>query len=59
MENYGAKGHPSDEIHPGETKVLLNTKGAGIVNRIWITIVSRSGKISEITKIFRMFKLNF
>lgn len=42
MENHGAKGHPSDEIKPGETKVLLNTKGSGIINRIWITISDRS-----------------
>ena len=30
MENFGAKGHPSDEINAGETKVLLDTKGAGV-----------------------------
>lgn len=42
MENNGAKGHPSDHIAAGETKVLLNVKGPGIINRLWITISDRS-----------------
>src|SRR4029079_6281480 len=42
IENNGAKGHPSDEIKPGETKVLLHAKGPGIINRIWVTIMDRS-----------------
>jgi hypothetical protein len=41
-ENRGAKGHPAEDIAPGETKVLLNFEGAGIVNRIWITVSERS-----------------
>ena len=39
MENNGAKGHPSNGIEAGETKVLLNVQGQGIVNRIWATIM--------------------
>jgi hypothetical protein len=42
MENNGAKGHPSDALEPGETKVLLDAKGHGIINRIWVTIIDRS-----------------
>lgn len=42
MENHGAKGHPSDALEPGETKVLLDVKGSGIINRVWITINDRS-----------------
>src|SRR5688572_12863583 len=42
MENNGAKGHPSDGIEPGETEVLLNVKGQGIINRMWVTIIDRS-----------------
>jgi hypothetical protein len=42
MENNGAKGHPSNSIEAGETKVLLHVKGPGIVNRIWATIIDRS-----------------
>ena len=42
MENNGAKGHPSDALDPGETKLLLDVKTRGIVSRIWITIIDRS-----------------
>jgi hypothetical protein len=41
-ENKKAKGHPSENIAPGETKVLLNTKGAGIIQRMWMTVNDRS-----------------
>lgn len=42
MENKGAKGHPYDRIKAGETKMLLDIKGCGIITRIWITIRNRS-----------------
>src|SRR4249919_1291895 len=51
MENNGAKGHPSDEIKPGETKILLNTKGGGIINRMWITIDDRSPEMLRSLKL--------
>ncbi|CAN5463642.1 DUF2961 domain-containing protein [soil metagenome] len=51
MENNGAKGHPSDAIEPGETKVLLNTTGSGIINRIWITINDRSPQMLRSLKL--------
>src|SRR5688572_16730212 len=41
-ENKKAKGHPSDNIAPGETKTLLDVKGAGVIQRIWLTINDRS-----------------
>ena len=41
-ENKKAKGHPSDNVSPGETKVLMDAKGAGIIQRIWLTINDRS-----------------
>jgi hypothetical protein len=41
-ENKNAKGHPSENVAPGETKVLLNTKGAGVIQRMWMTINDRS-----------------
>jgi hypothetical protein len=37
-ENHGAKGHAFDSLMAGETKTLLNYKGAGIVRRMWFTI---------------------
>lgn len=42
MENNGAKGHACDSITSGSTKTLLNMKGPGIINRIWVTISDRS-----------------
>ena len=42
VDNKKAKGHPSEMFAPGETKTLLNTDGAGIIQRIWITISDRS-----------------
>lgn len=40
-ENQGAKGHPMETMAPGETKTLLDVKGAGSVQRIWITVRDR------------------
>ena len=51
MENNGAKGHPSDEIKPGETKVLMSAKGPGIINRMWITIIDRSPEMLRSLKL--------
>jgi hypothetical protein len=41
-ENRKAKGHPSEMFAPGETKTLLNTTGAGVIQRIWMTISDRT-----------------
>jgi hypothetical protein len=51
MENNGAKGHPSDGVEAGETQVLLNAKGQGIINRIWITIMDRSPEMLRSLKL--------
>ncbi len=42
MENKGGKGHPCDTLHAGGSKILADIQGAGIINRIWITISNRS-----------------
>ncbi|HEX5171580.1 MAG TPA: glycoside hydrolase family 172 protein [Cyclobacteriaceae bacterium] len=42
VENKGAKGHPAELISPGATKILLDVKGAGIIQRMWMTISDRS-----------------
>jgi hypothetical protein len=42
MENAGAKGHACDSIRAGSVKSLLNIKGPGIINRMWVTINDRS-----------------
>ena len=41
-ENEGAKGHAFDNIAAGETVTLLHVSGAGIINRMWMTISDRS-----------------
>ena len=43
-ENQGAKGHAFDSIKPGETKVLLDVAGSGMVRRMWITLRPRDPK---------------
>jgi hypothetical protein len=40
-ENRTAKGHPSELIKPGESRELLNISGAGIIQRIWMTVSER------------------
>jgi hypothetical protein len=51
VDNKKAKGHPSELFAPGETKTLLNTTGAGIIQRIWITISDRSPQTLRAIKI--------
>jgi hypothetical protein len=41
-ENKGGKGHAWDSIAPGETKTLMDAKGAGMITRMWLTIDDRS-----------------
>jgi hypothetical protein len=36
--NKTAKGNAFEMIKPGETKTLLNISGAGIIQRMWITV---------------------
>jgi hypothetical protein len=41
-ENRGAKGHPAERLLAGDEATLLDVTGAGIVDRMWITISDRS-----------------
>lgn len=41
-DNKRAKGHPAEVMKPGETKMLLDVKGCGIIQRIWLTVNERS-----------------
>jgi hypothetical protein len=41
-ENKTAKGHAFDVLQPNSSKVLLDYKGAGILQRIWLTVNERS-----------------
>ncbi len=38
MTNKGAKGNACVPFEPGETKVLLDVQGCGVVNRMWMTM---------------------
>ncbi len=51
MENNGAKGHPYDYINAGESKLLLDVRGSGIINRIWMTINDRSPEMLRSLKL--------
>ena len=51
MENKGAKGHPFDKLKAGETKVLLDIDGMGIITRMWFTIQDRSPEMLRSLKI--------
>jgi hypothetical protein len=42
QENRGAKGHAFETIPVGATHVLADIKGAGTIDRIWMTIEDRS-----------------
>lgn len=42
MENKGAKGHASEWVNAGKSITLLDVDGAGIINRIWMTIIDRN-----------------
>ncbi len=51
QENKGAKGHPYDVLKAGETKVLLDVNGPGIITRMWFTIQDRSPEMLRSMKI--------
>lgn len=40
--NHGAKGNAAESLKTGQTKALLETHSAGIIQRIWITVDDRS-----------------
>lgn len=40
--NRGAKGHSTEPLSPGESKVLCDVEGCGLINRIWLTVIDRS-----------------
>lgn len=42
MENKGAKGHASEWVKAGTSITLMDYDGAGIIHRIWMTVIERS-----------------
>jgi hypothetical protein len=51
MENRGAKGHAMDVVLAGESKILLDVQGAGVIRRMWVTISDRSPQMLRGLKI--------
>lgn len=43
-ENKEAKGNASQWVKAGASKVLMDYNGAGVINRIWMTIIDRNPK---------------
>ena len=50
-ENGGAKGHAFDSIKAGESRVLLDAKGPGLISRMWITVGDRSPEMLRSLKL--------
>lgn len=50
-ENQGAKGHPYDKLLAGESKILMDVEGPGIITRMWFTIQDRSPEMLRSIKI--------
>jgi len=51
LENLGSKGRPYVRLPDGQTHVLLDTQGSGIVCRMWVTINDRSPEMLRGIKI--------
>ncbi len=43
--NKGAKGNAFESLKAGESKTLLDVRSAGVIQRMWFTIVDRSPKM--------------
>jgi len=51
----GGNGDNISGIAPGETRVIADIKGAGVINHIWVTIAPRPDKLSRSDIILRMY----
>ena len=40
LENRGAKGHAFDPIKAGQSLTLANINGAGVIDRMWMTVMN-------------------
>lgn len=50
-ENQGAKGHAFEPIEAGASATLLDVKGAGMIQRIWLTVSDRSPEMLRALRI--------
>ena len=51
LENKGGKGHAWDEVPAASAYVLADIKGAGTIDRMWMTIDDRSPEVLRSVKI--------
>ena len=49
--NKGAKGHAFEQVLAGETKVLLNVQGSGVIQRMWVTLSERNADMLRSLKL--------
>ena len=54
LANGGAKGRAYEPFAAGETKVLLDTAGSGVITRIWLTLCNRTAEALAAVRL-RMF----
>ncbi len=50
-ENQTAKGHAFEVVAPGQSRTLLDVKGAGVIQRIWMTVSERSPAVLRSARI--------
>jgi D-arabinan exo alpha-(1,3)/(1,5)-arabinofuranosidase (non-reducing end) len=51
LENRGAKGHAFQPLKAGQTLTLASIKGAGIVDRMWMTVMNPTAEILRSLKL--------
>jgi hypothetical protein len=54
-DRTGGNGDCLKNIADGQKKVIMDVKGAGVINRIWITIAPEAAKLSRNDIIIRMY----
>lgn len=50
-ENQGGKGHAFDILKAGQTRVLLNVQGSGIIQKMWVTFRERDPEMLQSLKL--------
>ena len=58
VSSYDRSGNNRDHlspVQPGETRVLADIQGAGVINHIWITMSPGPGELSRNDIILRMY----
>ena len=50
MSNKGAKGHAAEPILAGESKVICDIKGSGVIDHFWLTFKSYHGILDDFAR---------